>query len=185
MDDKKVLKELFQASYDTPEKAQERLAQYGYKADKDLSTSQAKVFTDEAGKPIILHRGTELGKGWKTALSDIKTDIEIGLGKTPKRLTEAKRLTKQVEEKYGKPSTAIGTSMGGFLAEKAGSKNAITYNKAVSPTDIFKKIPKTQKDYRTATDIISLPSVLQSGSRKTLRVYKTPLASHSVKAFTL
>jgi hypothetical protein len=183
MDDKKALKQLFEASYDDPNKAKERLANLGYKADEDLSTSKAKVFTDPQGNPIILHRGTELGKGWKTALSDIGTDIQIGLGKTPKRLTEAKRITKQVQEKYGQPTTAIGTSMGGFLAEKSGADKTITYNKAVAPQDIFKRIPKSQKDYRTATDIISLPSVFQKGSRKTIKLLANPLKAHSVSSF--
>lgn len=183
--DKNTLKQLFEASYDEPKDAEQRLAKLGYVADKDLTTSKAKVYTDTEGKPIILHRGTELNKGWKTALADIKTDIQIGLGRTPKRLTEAKRLTKQVEEKYGKPSTAVGTSMGGYLSEKAGSKDVYTYNKAVAPQDIGKTIKKSQKDYRTATDLISLPSVFQKNKGlKTIRGFiANPLKAHSTSSF--
>lgn len=178
-------KDLFQASYENPDQAQKRLSQYGYKLDPELSRDNAKVFTDPEGKPVILHRGTTLGKGLKTAIQDIKTDIQIGLGRTPKRLTEARRLTKQVETKYGQPSTAMGTSMGGYLAEKAGSKNVVTYNKAVAPQDLGKKIKKTQKDYRSNLDIISAGALTQRGGRlKNIRTKLTdPLTAHSIKSF--
>lgn len=180
-------KDLFKASYENPNEAQARLSKYGYKLDPELSKDNTKVFVGEDNKPVILHRGTTLGKGLKTAIQDIKTDITLGLGKTPKRLTEAKRLTKAVEAKYGQPSTAYGTSMGGYLAEKAGSKNAVTYNKAVAPQDLGKKIKKTQKDYRSNLDIVSVGALTQRGARlKNIKTKLTdPLTAHSLASFKI
>lgn len=172
-------KELFEASYDKPLEAEQRLSKYGYKFESDLSSPESKVFLDPTGNPVILHRGTHRIEDWASNVN------EILLGKEGRRLKEAKELTKKVQEKYKKPVLAVGTSKGGFLAEKSGAENVLTYNKAVAPTDIFKKIKPTQTDIRTTKDIISLPSVLQRGGKKqTVKVpfYTDIFTAHSTKS---
>ena len=175
--DRKTLKTIFQASYYKPSQSAKELENIGFVQDPALSSNEAKVFYNPTTKEAhIAHRGT-------TTLKDIGTDITLALGYTPKRLTEARRLTKAVKEKYDTPVTAYGTSMGGYLAEKSGADKVYTYNKAVAPQDILKRTSKKQTDYRTSTDIVSLPSILQ-GKKKTIRApYFNPLKAHSVKAF--
>lgn len=171
-------KELFQASYDNPKQAEERLSKIGYKFQSDLSSPESKVFLDPEDKPVILHRGTH-------RLEDVGTDVKsILLGQEGRRTRQAKELTKKVREKYGKPVTAVGTSLGGFLSEHSGAENVITYNKGVRPKDIFKKIPTTQIDIRSSKDIISLPSLLQRGGKKITKkvpFYTDILTAHSTK----
>ena len=169
-------KELFQASYDNPKQAEERLSKKGYKFQSDLSSPESKVFLDPQDNPVILHRGTHRLEDWGT---DIKSVL---LGQEGRRTKQSKELTKKVREKYGKPVTAVGTSLGGFLSEQSGAENVITYNKAVKPTDIFKKIKSTQTDIRTNKDIISLPSILQRGGKKITK--KVPFYIDIFKAHT-
>lgn len=171
-------KELFQASYDNPQQASERLAKYGYKLQTEFTSPETKVFLDPQEKPIILHRGTH-------RVEDVGTDIKsILFGQEGRRTKEAKEITQKVKERYGKPVKAIGTSLGGFLAEQSGADEVLTYNKGVSPKDIFKKISPTQTDIRASKDIISLPSLLQKGGKKkTVKVpfYTDILTAHSTK----
>lgn len=173
-------KSLFEASYDAPQQAEQRLSQYGYKLQSDISSPESKVFLSPEGNPYILHRGTH-------RVEDVGTDIKsILLSQEGRRTKEARELTKKVQEKYKKPVTAVGTSLGGFLAEQSGAENVLTYNKGVRPTDIFKKIKPTQTDIRTSKDIISLPSLLQrGGKKKTIKLpfYTDVLTAHSTVSF--
>ncbi len=172
-------KELFQASYDNPLDAEKRLAKYGYKFQSDISSPESKVFLDPQDNPVILHRGTHRIADWGT---DVKS---ILFGQEGRRTREAKQLTKKVKELYkNKPVTAYGTSLGGFLAEQSGAENVVTYNKGVSPKDIFKKRKETQTDIRTSKDIISLPGIFQRGGKtKTIKVpfYTDILSAHTTK----
>ena len=171
-------KELFQASYDNPQQAEERLAKYGYKLQTEFTSPETKVFLDPQDKPVILHRGTH-------RVEDVGTDINsILFGREGRRTKEAKDITQRVKQKYGKPVKAVGTSLGGFLAEQSGADEVLTYNKGVSPKDIFKRLPSTQTDIRTSKDIISLPSVFQrGGKKKTVKVpfYTDVFTAHSTK----
>ena len=176
-------KDIFKASYQRPREAEKTLVDLGYKYDPELSNDKSKVFIDAEGKPHIAFRGTELGKGIKTAIQDIGTDIMVGLGKTTKREKEAKKLKEQVETKYGKPVTAYGTSLGGKLAVSSGAK-AITYNRAYGLRDLFEKSKKEDTHYRNPSDIISLPSKIIKG-KKSIDVGKKtydPLFAHSIKS---
>lgn len=175
--DRKTLKTIFQASYYKPKQSAKELEDIGFIQDPTMTTNEAKVFYNPSTKEAhIAHRGT-------TTLKDIGTDIQLTMGYTPKRLTEARRLTKAVKEKYNAPVSAYGTSMGGYLAEKSGADKVYTYNKAVAPQDILKRTKKNQTDYRTSTDIVSLPSILQ-GRKKTIKTtFVNPIAAHTVKYF--
>lgn len=154
------LSAIFEASYQDPKVAARTLESKGYTFDTELSSPTSKVFIDPQGNPNIAYRGTH-------RVEDVLTDIQLGLGFKTKREKDAKELAKRVEAKYGKSATAYGHSLGGNLAEKAGvGGNVYTYNKAVGIKDVRKTIPKTQFDYRTEKDVISLPSLLQKGGNK-------------------
>lgn len=154
------LKTIFESSYQNPKDAKKTLEEYGFTYDTELSSPDTKVFTDVLGNPHIAYRGSH-------RVEDVLTDIKLGLGYDTKRHKEAKELAKMVESKYGKSASAYGHSLGGHLAEKSGVSGTVyTFNKATGIKDIFKTIPKTQIDYRTEKDIVSLPSLLQSGGKK-------------------
>jgi hypothetical protein len=182
MFDESHLKTIFEASYQNPSVAKSSLEEKGYKFDTEFSSPDTKVFVDVLGNPHIAYRGTHRAE-------DVITDVKLGLGQETKRHKEAKELAKKVEQKYGKAASAYGTSLGGHLAESSGvSGNVYTYNKATGIKDIFKTVPKTQFDYRTERDIISLPSVFQRGGKKiTIGSTKNEdfLKAHSTAAFDL
>jgi hypothetical protein len=173
-------KDIFQASYDNPLDAEKRLSKYGYKFQSDISSPESKVFLDPQDNPVILHRGTHRVEDWGT---DLKSVL---LGQEGRRTKQARELTKKVQETYKKPVTAYGTSLGGFLSEQSGAENVVTYNKAVRPTDIFKKRKETQTDIRTSKDIVSLPSIFQRGGKsRTIKVpfYTDIFTAHTTKVF--
>lgn len=172
------LKTIFKASYLNPKDAQTALEKRGYKYDTQLSSPDTKVFVDEHGNPHIAFRGTHRAE-------DLLTDIQVGLGIKTKREKEAQQAVKQVQQKYNKPVSAYGTSLGGKIAEESGAKNIYTYNKAVGVKDLFKTLPSTQTDIRTSKDVISFPSFTQFGGKKvTIQspVFTTALKEHSTAA---
>lgn len=179
------IKNILKASYQKPDEARETLKIAGYTQDPALSSQKAQVFLDKEKNPFIAYRGTELGRTKKTALADIGTDLMIGagLGKYTKQYKDTVKLRKQVQEKYGKPITAIGHSKGGWQSEMSGADKVITYNKAVGLADIAKTIPKSQTDIRSKSDIVSLPSLTQKhkGIFKQKGFSLNPLKSHSLK----
>lgn len=146
------LGDLLKSSYLTQQQAAEKLKKIGYKHDSDLSTMNTKVFVNEYDEPIIIHRGSVNAQDW---LDDFK--IAIGLGKTTQRVKDAKEITRKVEEKYKKPASSIGHSLGGFVAENVGAKGQIiTYNKAAGLGDLgTKKNSGRQLDIFTEGDIVS------------------------------
>jgi hypothetical protein len=175
------LKDIFEASYENPKEAKSRLENIGFTYDSDLSSPDTKIFYDKQGNPHITFRGTHRAE-------DVITDLKVGLGYDTKRHKEAREITKKVQEKYNKPVSAYGTSLGGHLAEKSGAQNVYTYNKATGIKDIFKTIPKTQKDYRTEKDVVSFPSLFQRGGQKITIESPTNqdiLNAHSIKAFNI
>ena len=176
------LKYIFEASYQNPKDAANTLEGRGFKFDNELSSPDTKIFTDVNGNPHIAYRGTHRAE-------DVITDLKLGLGLNTNRHKEAKDIAKKVELKYGKSANAYGTSLGGNLAEHSGvTGNVYTFNKAVGIKDINRSIPKTQFDYRTEKDIISLPSLFQKGGKRiTIGSNKSNniLTAHSTNAFDL
>lgn len=173
------LKDIFEASYQNPEEARQTLEKKGYSYVSEYSSPESKVFLDKQGNPHITFRGTKRAE-------DAITDLKLGLGLETKRHKEAKQLVKQVQEKYQKPVSAYGTSLGGHLAESSGASKVYTYNKATGIKDVFKSIPENQTDYRTQKDLISLPSVFQKGGKKiTIQspLFQDVLTAHSTSAF--
>jgi hypothetical protein len=158
------LPDILKSSYLSQKQAQDKLDKYGYEIDPSLSSNQQKVFVNKiTGEPLVVHRGTK-------TLKDVIDDglIGLGLGKFGFRQKNAMRVNKKIREKYMQDAINVGHSLGGNLAENSGTKNkVITYNKAVGLGDIGKKF-NNQTDIRAKGDIISLPSILQSGSKRVL-----------------
>lgn len=175
------LKSIFEASYQNPKEARTTLESKGYTYDTELSSPDTKIFVDAQGVPNIAYRGSH-------RVEDIGTDLKLGFGYDTKRHKDAKETAKKVEAKYGKSANAYGHSLGGNLAEQSGvGGNVYTFNKATGIKDIFKTVPKTQFDYRTEKDIVSLPSVLQKGGNKiTIESSKDDsiLKAHKLTAFS-
>lgn len=160
------LKKILEASYKPQKEAQEDLEKLGYKYDNNLSSMDTKVFVDPYGTPHIAYRGSVRAETWVD-------NVKVGLGIKSKLDKEAIQTAQQVKEKYGKAPVTIGHSRAGRSAELAGEATGgrtYTYNKAVLPTDAFKKIRSEQTDIRTSKDIVSLPSYFQTGgTRKTIK----------------
>ena len=169
---------LIKASY-ASQKGAQKILNNNYTIDPQLSKMNTKVFVDKrTNKPVILHRGT-------TTIKDVFDDglLAVGLGKYSSRNKQAKRITKEVENKYQKPAGAVGHSLGGWLAERSGNHGDIqTYNKAVGLGDIgTKKNSKRQFDVRTSGDLVSGLGITQSANKETLanpNLFKNALTAH-------
>lgn len=179
MNDRKFIKPILEASYQPKKLAADTLSKQGYTLDKKLSTNESKVFIDSAGNPNIAFRGS------KTAKDFLFSDALLGLGYSnlDPRFRDAKSLTKQVEQKYGKPADVFGHSLGGSLAEASGAKgNITTFNKGVGIAGIGKSIPKNQTDIRTRNDIVSALALTQkyNGDLQTIKGSLNPIKAHSI-----
>ena len=140
---------------------------------------KAKVFVDSMGNPNIAFRGSKTVKDF--LISDPL--LAIGASRFDPRFKEAKSLTKQVENKYGKPADVFGHSLSGTIAENSGaSGNIYTFNKGVGIGDIGKKIPKNQTDIRTKADLVSALSLTQkyNGNQQTIKGSLNPIKAHGV-----
>jgi hypothetical protein len=180
MNDRKFIRPILEASYQPKKLAGKTLSKHGYELDKKLSTNESKVFVDSKGNPNIVFRGSQTAKDW--LISDPL--IAIGATRFDPRFQEAKSLTKQVEQKYGKPVDVFGHSLGGRLAEASGTKGQITtYNKGVGYADIGKSIPKNQTDIRTTADVVSALSLTQkyNGNQETIKGGLNPIKAHSLE----
>ena len=159
------LGDLLKASYLPQKEAAEKLKHKGYSYDHNLSSMDTKVFVKD-GKPIVVHRGTK-------RLSDWVDDglIAVGLGKHSQRYKEAQKITKKVENKYGKSADSVGHSLGGWLAENSNAKgDIISYNKAVGLGDIGKKKNSNrQLDVITKGDLVSALNQTQTSRKDVIR----------------
>ena len=172
------LANLVKASYSSQKDAQ-KILNNNYTIDKELSKMNSKVFLDKrTNKPVILHRGT-------VTAGDVFNDglLAVGLGRFSGRNKQAKRLTKRVEAKYNAPATAVGHSLGGWLAERSKNKgDVLTFNKAVGLGDIgTKKNSQRQFDVRTSGDIVSGLGFTQKANKETMdnkNVFKNALTAH-------
>lgn len=154
---------ILEASYKPQREAEQDLSKLGYAYDPELSSMDTKVFVDKEGKPHIAYRGSVRAK------EDWLSNVNILLGGKSSKDIEAIETAKKVQSKYGQAPTTYGHSRGGRSAELAGEAvggKTYTYNKASLPTDIFKRTRKEQTDIRTSKDIVSLPSLFQSGGEK-------------------
>jgi hypothetical protein len=131
----------------------------GYRLDKELSNIETIVWAKD-GRPLILHRGSSNVKDF--AVSDVL--LSLNLSVTDPRIWDAKKLTKEAQEKYGKVAWHMGHSLGGSIAEYVADplSYVLTYNKGTSPLTIYKSISPRQLDLRTTGDIVSWFSKFQN-----------------------
>lgn len=181
-EEEKLAKLFLEASYKPQREAEGHLAKHGFTYDTESSTMERKVFVDKEGKPHIAHRGSIRASDWAG-------NLYAGLtGKTDAKMKQELEETEAVlKKKYaGKEPTFYGHSRGGLTAEKAGEQfggKVYTFNKAT--VDPFKKIRAEQTDIRTTKDIVSLPSIFQSGgTKKTIKSDKKQgiIGAHSVSS---
>jgi hypothetical protein len=177
---KMMFKRMLEASYKTPEEAEDIGKVYGLVFDNDLSNENTYVYYDmETRFPLITHRGSTTLLDWTVSDVLILTGLQHIV---MPRVSIAREIVRKTEEKYRKASDGYGHSLGGFVAEQAGHKGFIlTYNKAAGFGDIRKKIrnPK-QIDYRNQLDIVSLLSETQETQIKYIENKQGILSSHSL-----
>jgi hypothetical protein len=175
------LHDLIEASYKSQKDAREQLGRFGYTYDPSLSRMDTKVFLNEQGEPIILHRGSVRVSDW------MPTNIALagGLEQYTPRFKHATDITQKVKEKYkDKEITSIGHSLGGSLAEKTGADKVITYNKPITPFDIGKHLSLKQFDIRSKYDPVSFLTDFQFGKYKKQVAENiiNPLKAHTLDA---
>jgi hypothetical protein len=159
----KKIRDLLQASYSRNTPAREIGNKYGMRLDDSLSTAEQKVWVDRKNRPTIAYTGTRRVGDWGTNLL-----LATGLQGLSSRFRGAKELAEKVRQKYNKPLTILGDSLGGSLSEYAGKKNdrVITMDKGVGIGTIGKTIGKNQTDIRTSNDVVSLLSNTQKNLGK-------------------
>lgn len=159
---------------------------YGLQKDRDLSTNQAQVYTDSVGNPIITFRGSKTAEDW--LISDVA--LALGLEKYSPRFQKSQKLVETVENKFHKPVTTLGHSLGGSLSEYSNPNGkVITVDKGVGLGGVGKHIGKNQTDIRATGDIISLGELTQQHDKKIINILRTahivsPLLSHNADLVT-
>ena len=175
--------DILRASYMNQREAADYIGQRGYDYDKALSTNEQKVFVNRAtGKPVISERGSVRLTDF--LYEDPRLITFAGqFGGDTRRVANAKKLSKAVEDKYQIAPAFASHSLGGYLSERAARPNSevFTYNKAAGLPSIFGSTPKNQYDYRTSLDIPSALSQFQFGNRTTLPGSYNPIDSHDLK----
>ena len=175
----KNIKLLLNASYNN------KLSDIGdWILDTTISNNLVQVYKNKnSDQAVVVHRGT-------ASISDVGTDIKLTFGfKNNKRFNDARKIQNLAEEKYGASNvTTLGHSLGAAIAEEVGqnSKEIITFNKPILPTDIFtkKKIGEHQYDIKTKNDPFSFLKPLQQDKKDIIiqSETKNPLIEHSVNA---
>jgi len=171
------IKDLLNKSYDP-----EISSLNGYEIDPKLSGQRVQVYkkagTNEA---IVVHRGTK-------GIHDWGNDLKYVLGsdlKDTKRYKYAEKIQKQAEEKYGAENvTTLGHSLGSKLASEVGkdSKEVITYNKPVLPSEKYNANPK-ETTIRTSLDPVSIVLPFKTSDIFTIPSTSfNPLTEHSPDA---
>ena len=141
--------------------AENNMREIGFIFDSELSVNNTRVWCKENENPLILHRGSTSVLDF--ALSDVL--LAFSYSQFDPRYYSAKKITAQVEAKYGKIAYHCGHSLGGFVCESVANINAfvVTYNKGVSPYSILKTIKNPhQTDIRTYHDLVSIMSKFQN-----------------------
>ncbi len=172
-------KSLIDASYEGTNKGAETASKQGYLMDRSLSNRKHKVYTDKDNNPHVVFTGTR-------TFGDVITDgaLAVGLGRYTQRFQDSKALVKKVKDKYQRPVTASGHSLGGSLAEYSGADKVVTFDKGVGLGGIGKKIKSNQTDIRTNTDPVSMLALTQSGGKQ-INIknsnFVNPLTAHNKK----
>ncbi|KAJ1626260.1 hypothetical protein T492DRAFT_1122225 [Pavlovales sp. CCMP2436] len=164
--------DLARASYLLLDKAAAFGDSLGFTLDPQLSQDNTMVFIDKrTNQPTIVHRGSVTPRDW--LVDDLL--ISAGSNHETQRLRRARQITAAAEAKYRTKSNAVGHSLGGRLAELAGSGGQIvTFNRASGLGDVGlgrnqphnrNRNGSRQTDVRTKLDLVSALSNLGLGRR--------------------
>lgn len=182
----RVVAGLLKAGYKQDEGARaHKLAKFGYQYDPSLSSHKTTVARHtETGKVAVIYKGTD-----PTNIHDVWTDLHVLAGTRAGKLSrvkEAKKVYKSASLKYGKDNvTAMGHSLGGYLAQHVGADQVVTFNK-LSVGDERRTAGSHQIDYRNRGDVASMmrdTKGMKGPNQQTIEVaggkwYK-PIATHT------
>ncbi|KAJ1619957.1 hypothetical protein T492DRAFT_848175 [Pavlovales sp. CCMP2436] len=156
--------DLARASYLPLNEAEKFVETLGFTLDRQLSREDTMVVVDIRGQPTIIHRGSVTPRDW------LVDDVLIAAGSSheTQRLRRARQVTVAAEAKYKtKKSNAVGHTLGGRLAELAGSGGEIvTFNRAAGLGDLGlgrnqpSRNGSRQTNVRTKMDAVSALSTL-------------------------
>lgn len=156
-DDEADLATLSEISYARNDNEKEQNAlKLGYTIDRDLSNYNHSVFK-KGNKVVLAFRGTN-----PTNLDDLAADFNIALGqRSHHRFSDAEKISREVEKKYGSDFTVTGHSLGGTLAlhvNQMHGKKAKVFNPGSSPVFERDYIPTPGAEpviLRNDTDLVS------------------------------
>ena len=174
----KDLKTILNASYETNDKAKERLEDKGFIFDDELSNEKQKVFYDpKTDTPKIVFKGTTDMNEWlRNPL------IPLSLEFLDPEFIDAKKLVEQVTDKYKSKPDLYGHSRGASksLYNSSLANQVYTYNKPskIFGSHIFDTTPANVHNYRATFDPVSALDVLTS---KNLGGSVFPLKAHSTQ----
>lgn len=152
----------------------------GYRLDKSLSTSEAKVFVNkDTGKVVVANRGT------KPTLKDWTNNLSLLLGqyKNTQRYKNARNIQIEVLDKYPDYKVLnVGHSQGAAITKRLNEEGLtgeiININPAALPTDRKKKNETT---IRSSGDIVSMYDRPKKGDVMIKSESFNPLAEHTPK----
>ena len=147
-----------------------------YKLDKELSTSEAKVFHDpKTDKTIVANRGTaNTVKDWTNNAMFIKKEY----GKT-KRFKNAKKVQEKAIDKYGKVDKNIGHSQSGVIARKMKKKGLTDEVIQVNPASLGEKNKSNVHTIRANNDVVSVLHRKNKNTKELNTGSWNPLYNHS------
>ena len=153
------LAKVLKVGYKSKEKQGKVMKRYGYQIDKNLSNDNQQVYYNPNEKKLLYNvTGTH-------NLSDVGTDIYLGLGKLKdtNRYKQADETLKKAKSKYSVNSATITShSLGGTIAQGIAKPEDQEYSLNAGYTIGQKTKGGNQHNYRTQGDVVSL---LGAGSK--------------------
>lgn len=122
----------------------------GYKLDKDLTTSTAKVYYHPIkNEAVVAHRGTQGLLDWKNNIAYL-----TGNYKRTDRYRQGLAVQNKAEDKYGRKNiSTLGHSQGSIIAREVGGDTKQIIN--VNPAYKFETPKKNEYNIRSSSDIVS------------------------------
>jgi len=152
----------------------------GFKRDDSLSGERAQVYHNSGNnQTVVVHRGT---KGFQDIITDAKLLFNPKMYMKSVRYQHAKDIQQKAEEKYGKENiTTTGHSLGAKLAADVGdkSKEIITYNKPILPSEFFNQTKKNETSIRTKLDPVSILGSFNSNIKQVSTKTMNPITAHN------